>query len=204
VTVGSDPPVTLTTVLLDLDGVVRHFDPEHVPAVEARHGLEPGTLRGAGFTPEVIEPVVTGKVSRPRWVRQVGDMVGNHAAAAEWLGHRGYVDAAMIALVDELRTRGTVVAILTNGTDSIPEEMQELGLVDHFDAIFNTAEIGFAKPDIRAFQAVCDGLGVEAASVFFTDDTASKLMGAVELGMTARHFRSIDKLKAELAEFGLR
>ena len=38
---GSDSDVAMvTTVLLDLDGVVRHFDPAHRDAAEDRHGLE--------------------------------------------------------------------------------------------------------------------------------------------------------------------
>lgn len=198
-----DQQVSLTTVLLDLDGVVRHFDPRHVADVEARHGLAAGALRTASFAPEIIEPVITGKVTRHEWVRQVGTLVDNHSAAAEWMSHRGYVDAAMIDLVTDLRSRGTVVAILTNGTDSIPDEMSELGLVKHFDAIFNTAEIGYAKPDVRAFQAACDGLDVPASSVFFADDSPSKLAGAIELGMTARHFTTIEQLEVDLADCGL-
>lgn len=195
--------MTITTVLLDLDGVIRHFDPAHREAVEPKYGLAPGTLRDAAFSPEMIEPVVTGKISRAEWTRRVGDQIGSSDAAVEWLAYRGEVDGSMIELVDKLRDLGKVVAILTNGTSTIPEEMEELGLVPHFDAIFNTAEIGYAKPDVRAFQACCDALRVEPTAVFFTDDSPGKLAGAIELGMTAEHFTSVESLRQSLTELGL-
>lgn len=195
--------MAITTVLLDLDGVIRHFDPAHREHIEPKYGLAPGTLRAAAFSPQMIEPVVTGKISRAEWTRRVGENISSMDAAVEWLANRGQVDESMIELVDELRSRGTVAAILTNGTSTIPEEMEQLGLVPHFDAIFNTAEIGYAKPDMRAFQAVCDGLQIEPTSVFFTDDSVGNLGGAIELGMTAEHFTSPENLRQSLTTLGL-
>jgi len=196
-------PLMITTVLLDLDGVVRHFDPLRVAEIEERHGLTAGQLMAAGFAPDLLEPVITGATTRSTWTEQVGEAVGNPAAAAEWLAGRGTVDAEMLGVVAELRTAGVTVAVLTNGTDSIPLEMEELGLVVHFDAIFNSASIGFAKPDVRAFGAVCDALDVAPEAVFFTDDSASKLSGAIEVGMTADLFTSSKVLVHRLTTLGL-
>ncbi len=118
-----------------------------------------------------------------------------------WLDAEGWIDWDMIAVVDELRSSGVTVAVLTNGTDVVPTELDRLGATAHFDAIFNSAEIGYAKPDPRVFRHVCDQLGVQPASVFFTDDSAHKLAGAVELGMTARLFEGLDRFREHLAEF---
>ena len=63
--------------------------------------------------------------------------------------------------------------MLTNGTDPTAAERRDLEVTGHFDAIFNSAEIGLAKPDPRALQYVCDSLGIEAAAVFFADDSAT-------------------------------
>ena len=189
-----------TTVLLDLDGVLRHFDPAHRPAVEQRHGLEPNTLRPAAFATDLIVQAVTGKISRAQWIEIIGERVGSPEAAAEWLAHRGVADPEMLAECDRLRGAGYVVAVLTNGTDIIANEMIELGIGEHVDAVFNTWDIGYAKPDRRAFEHCVRELGVDPADVFFTDDTKSKLTGAIELGMTARHFRGIEPFRADLRE----
>ena len=92
---------------------------------------------------------------------------------------------------------------MTNGTSATAAEVEKFGLADHFDAIFNTADIGFAKPDRRAFEAACAGLGVAPADVFFTDDSASKLAGAVGIGMVAEHFTDVNTLRYQLAQLGL-
>ena len=189
-----------TTVLLDLDGVIRHFDPRHRPAIEARHRLAPDTLAPTGFDPELLDQVVTGGITRARWIEIIGERVGSLAAATEWLANRGVADAEMLAECDRLRAAGYTVAILTNGTDIIPHEMVELGIGERVDAVFNSWDIGHAKPDRRAFEHCCRELDVDPTHVFFTDDTESKLAGAVELGMTARHFVGVDAFRAHLAE----
>jgi len=78
-----------------------------------------------------------------------------------------------------------------------------LGLTRHLEASCNTADIGFAKPDPRAFQHVCAELGVAAPDVFFTDDSERKLAGAIELGMCVHHFTDVDGLRAALTGLGV-
>lgn len=192
-----------TTVLLDLDGVIRHFATDHRTKIEDSAGLEPGALWAAAFDDDLVEQLITGRITRAAWTAAVGDVVDNPEAAAEWLGEKGTLDPQMVDLIDELRASGTTVAILTNGSDTIPAELDELGLTSHVDAIFNTADIGYAKPDPRAFQHACQVLDVDPAQVFFTDDSQRKLSGAIEIGMTAEHFVGVETLRTQLAERGL-
>ena len=193
----------ITTVLLDLDGVIRHFETDHRAAVEAAAGLAPGTLWDAAFDETLIEQLITGRITRAAWTAAVGEAVGNPRAAAEWLAEKGTVDAEMIMMIDELRASGTTVAILTNGSDTIPAELEELGVTPHVDAIFNTAEIGYSKPDRRAFEHCCGALGVDPTEVFFTDDSLHKFSGAIEIGMTSEHFVGVATLRDQLVALGL-
>ncbi|MEL7155437.1 MAG: HAD-IA family hydrolase [Actinomycetota bacterium] len=194
---------TIHTVLLDLDGVIRHFDPARQQATEQRHGLAAGEILAVAFADALIGRLVTGAITRAQWVAAVGRAVGNPAAAEEFFSDRGTVDPAMLDLVDDLRRRGLLVAVLTNGTDTIAAELVELGIDDRFDAVFSTADIGWAKPDRRAFAHVCSALAIEPAGVFFTDDSPGKLGGAVELGMTARPFVGVDDCRRTLAALGV-
>ena len=56
------PPIR--AVLFDLDGVVRHFDPENVARIERAHELEPGSIEAIAFAADHLEPVTNGKISR--------------------------------------------------------------------------------------------------------------------------------------------
>lgn len=193
----------IRAVLFDLDGVVRHFDAGFTADIEARHGLSPGAVLDAAFEPDLLAQVTTGAISRRTWVERVSATLGSVAAAEEWGRQPSEVDPDVLAIVDALRAAGIRTAILTNGTDTIPAEAAELGLTAHFDAIFNSAEIGWAKPDIRAFQHVLDALGLAGAEVFFTDDSASKLAGAEELGMPTHQFTTAEGLRGALRAAGV-
>jgi putative hydrolase of the HAD superfamily len=192
--------MAVTTVLLDLDGVIRHFDQTHQAEVERRHGLRPGSLAETGFAPEVVTPLITGAMTRAEWQRRIGELVDSPAAAREWLTRPGEIDWELMAIVDELRTGGVTVAILTNGTDTVARELAEVGLLERLDAVFNSAEIGVAKPDRRAFEHVCRTLDVAGPEVFFTDDSASSLAGAVEIGMTVRVYEGLARFRQHLDE----
>ena len=109
----------------------------------------------------------------------------------------------MPGLGDELRAGRTRLALLTNGTDTIPAELRESGIDAHVDDVFNSAEIGFAKPDPRAFQHVLGALDLPAAEVFFTDDSPSKLAGAEALGIRTHHFTGEAVLRAVLRDAGV-
>lgn len=188
----------IRAVLLDLDGVIRHFDPDHVAAIERRHGLTPGSIEAFAFSSPMIERVTTGRIRRADWIAAIADRIGNESAATAWGAQPFTADPEVLALVDDLRAAGFVVAVLTNGTDTVRHELEHIGITDRFDAVFNSAEIGHAKPDVRAFQHVLDALGLSGPEVFFTDDSAGKLTGARALGMHTHHFAGMSGLRTAL------
>lgn len=190
----------IRVVLFDLDGVVRHFYPEYVDAIENRHGLQAGSIEEFAFSHPVIDDVTTGRISRHEWIAAIGRHLGNPAAAAEWDRQPYRADPEVLEVVRELKSLGLTTAILTNGTDTIPAEAERLGLGGYFDAIYNSSSIGYAKPDERAFQHVLDALAVCAAAVFFTDDSPAKLSGAAVLGMRTHHFTATHALRQALRD----
>ncbi len=88
----------IRAVLFDLDGVIRHFDPRHVTAIERRHGIDPGAISDVAFAPPLIERVTTGRMSRREWIAQIGAELGNEDAAAEWGRHPSEIDQAIVEL----------------------------------------------------------------------------------------------------------
>lgn len=194
----------IRAVLFDLDGVIRHFHPEHVAAIEHQHALAPGRIESFAFSSPVIDDVTTGRISRAEWVRVIGEHLDAAAAAEAWGRQPFTPDDAVLGLVDELRAAGYTTAVLTNGTDGVPVEVASFGLPDRVDAVFSSHEIGFTKPDVRAFRHVLDALGLDGPEVFFTDDSEPKLARAVELGMTVHHYTSVAALRTALSTEGVR
>lgn len=189
---------TYTTVLMDFDGVIRVFDPDHMRRIEQRHGVDGGHLREVAFRDDLGGLAITGGLTRSEWVRRIGEETGSPDAVIEWLSHRGSVDPGAVALIERLRSAGITVAILSNGTDTLCDELVELGIEDLVDHAFSTAFIGVAKPDPACFSHVCEVLGVDPTEVWFCDDTERNLSGAVALGMGVWHVTDMASTRAEL------
>lgn len=183
----------IDVLLLDLDGVVRHFDPAATEAIEKRCGLPPGRLHETAFEPRLLQTVVTGAITRAAWVDRITATVGPVAATA-WATQRPSVDREVLGLIRRLRVDGVRVGLLTNGTDRTAAELAGLRIADDFDDVFNSAEIGVAKPDLRIFMHVLRVLGVGRSSVLFLDDSAANVRGAAAMGMRAHHFTSASDL----------
>jgi HAD superfamily hydrolase (TIGR01509 family) len=192
--------MTITTVLLDLDGVIRHFDSAHVEGVSARHGISADDLMIAALSGDFLISAQTGRITRAEWIVAVGEAVGSQEAASEWLSDRGQVDPAMVDLVRDLRSEGVTVAILTNGTDTVHEELRELGIDDLTERVFNTADIGVAKPEPAIFAHACAALRVEPAEVFFADDAPRNVAGGAAAGLDAELFVDATTLRRQLVE----
>jgi putative hydrolase of the HAD superfamily len=196
--------VTLIDALvLDLDGVVRHFDAGFEEELCRRHGLAPGAIAAAAYAPELLGPVITGRTTKEEWITAVGEALGLPEAAAAWGDSPATVDDAVLAVVDEVRATGRPVAILTNGTTTIDEELAALDVAHRFDHVFNSAVIGHAKPAVRAFRHVLDALALPPDRVAFADDSPAKLAGATELGMPTLAFTDAPALRAWLADLGV-
>lgn len=193
----------INTVLFDLDGVVRHFGMDDVAEIEQRHLLGEGVLSRAAFSPALLTAVTTGAITRDEWVRAIGERVGNAAAASEWSSLTPTVDAEVLDLADGLRDQGLTTAVLTNGTNTTAAEVAACGIDQHFDTIFNSADIGYVKPDVRAFSHVLRALERAPAEVFVIDDTESKLDGARTLGMATHLFTGITELRNALRMAGI-
>lgn len=102
------------------------------------------------------------------------------AYRAAW---RLYDDSAR--LVRDLRADGYRVGLLTNGaTDQQTDKLEHTGLNDAFDAICISAQIGFQKPDPRAFRLLADSLGTDPQQCLFVgDNPAHDIAGARAVGM---------------------
>jgi hypothetical protein len=56
-----DPPI------IDLNGVLRHWNPQHVTDIERRHHLPRGALFAAAFAEHRLHPAITGDVTDSQW-----------------------------------------------------------------------------------------------------------------------------------------
>ena len=93
-------------LLIDLDGVLRRWDPAPMIAVEVKYGLKPASLLETSMSWDIYRPAMAGEISDEEWMGLVASRLprdGSEAAAAvaEWQAYRGEVDPEALAFVRE-------------------------------------------------------------------------------------------------------
>jgi HAD superfamily hydrolase (TIGR01509 family) len=76
----------------------------------------------------------------------------------------------------------------------IPPELLQL-----FDAMVLSGEVGLLKPDPAIFRLAVEKLGVKPEEALFTDDHVEYLAGATAIGMPTILFKNLEDFKRQLA-----
>lgn len=97
-----------------------------------------------------------------------------------------HLDGRTRDMLERLKKRYRL-GLVTNGTSATQRrKLRKLCLENLFDAVTISGEVGFKKPDPRAFQHALQQLGILPAAVIFVgDDPISDIAGARALGMIA-------------------
>jgi len=104
----------------------------------------------------------------------------------------------MISAVDLLRSKGLIVAMLSDQTNWLEEIDQKTGLYRHFDRVFNSYRIHKSKRDASVFRKVCTDLGVQPEETLFVDDNINHIKRAQGQGLQVIHFTGIDEYKKQI------
>lgn len=197
-------------VLCDLDGVLRLWDAEATAELERRYGVPEGTLLATAFTPELLQPALTGAVTDDEYRRNIAvallpeygiDVVAD--LVADWSQSFGSVDRDVRALLAEVRAAGTRVAIVSNATTRLEADLAALGLTDEVDAVVNSARLGVAKPEPTYYFAAAKMVDAEAERCVLVDDTQVNVDVAKAVGMHGFHYTDAAALRAELERLGI-
>jgi putative hydrolase of the HAD superfamily len=85
--------MAIEAVVFDLDGVVRHFDRDHLAEVERAHGLAPGELIQVAFSVLGRSP----RADHPGGMGRAGGRTARQPADCRaWLSDNGEVDCDLL------------------------------------------------------------------------------------------------------------
>ena len=197
-------PLRPRALLVDLDGVIRHWRGQGDPKIERETGLPPGAIRVAAFSTDLLLPAITGHVSDEEWRQQTVDRLaaqfpGANAAEAiaRWSEPAGEIDDTVLALLERCREHATIV-LVTNATSRLDRDLAQLGIAGAFDRTVNSSVVGHPKPEPEIFAAALAAAGVPAGAAFFVDDKAEFVAAAEMIGIAGHHFRDLAALRDAL------
>ena len=180
--------MTVTTLLLDADGVVQTGANGWLDEVAGLCGV-PGKEEAflqAVFAAE--RPTLAGRGDFRRALADVLARWSSTSSVAEALKiwHLIEPQPPVLDRVTVLRARGVRVSLATNQQAERAQYMSEcLGYQDLFDDLFYSFQLGRMKPDADYFSAVLDRLDQSGSEVLFVDDHPSNVDAARKAGMHA-------------------
>jgi FMN phosphatase YigB (HAD superfamily) len=136
-------------------------------------------------------------------------------AEAAGVDPEGALDALMSSLrfepfqdaawaLERLGERGLRRVVVSNWDCSLPDVLEEVGLLKHVDAVVASAVVGASKPDARIFEAGLAAAGcIAAEAVHVGDSFDNDVEGAGAAGirplLLGRDLRSLSELPALLS-----
>ena len=107
---------------------------------------------------------------------------------------------AMLEVVELAREYGWKTAVLSNAWDG---DHYAADLLAQFDAVVLSDLAGVRKPDLVAYEAIIEALGVAAEDCVFVDDMRRNVVAAREAGMQAvQYMLGVEVLLTELITKG--
>ena len=142
---------------------------------------------------------VTGKggyVNRVEWYQELIDMWGwNDAPPAEELAHHydytfgdcNVIFENSIPLLKELKSRGYITGVITNGPSYLQNhKLETSGLKPYLDWLVVSGDVGVHKPDPALFAYAAEKHGLKPEEcVYVGDHPVNDIQGALGAGMKA-------------------
>ena len=120
----------------------------------------------------------------------------NHLKRPSWSHDKESLYPEVRFVLKTLRERYRLGIIANQGKDLL-DRLERFGILDNFEIIINSTDIGFSKPDLRIFQVALEKANIEPSkAVYVGDRVDNDMVPAKKLGM-----RTI-RLRQGLGQYG--
>ncbi|WP_406834882.1 HAD-IA family hydrolase [Streptomyces sp. AHU1] len=199
-------PTRIDGLLLDMNGLFRHWHNTGARKSEQLAGLPEGTIARYAYDHPAYRLARVGVLTDQQWADDVAARItadfGPAAAKAlgPWRTDRGEPDPVMAALLAQLR-RHLPVGVLSNCTDALHNDLRLHGIT--FDHVFSSAELGVDKPSPHAYRAAAERMGIPAEALAYFDDEPTFVHVAQAVGLQAHLFTGPTDFIARLRSLGV-
>lgn len=110
-----------------------------------------------------------------------------------------------VAIMEGLIAEGRDVTMLTNfASDTFREAQVRFPFLAKPRGVTVSGDIGLIKPDVAIYETHAKTFGLDPASTIFIDDSLPNVEGAKAAGWNAVHFVGADRLRSDLATYGIK
>ena len=140
-----------------------------------------------------------GQISWDEYCREVSRDIGVDFATVQERYQHHNISKHVVQAIVKLRQAHSNVLLSNASHDYLLPIMDRLGLTSLFDKVFVSSQIGYAKPDTRAFSYVLDAMNHMPAQALMVDDSSLNIVAAQSIGMhgiVCESTESIERLVA--------
>lgn len=186
--------MSIKHIAFDFGGVIFKLDRPRAVKRFVEIGIKDADERLDAFSQRgVFKELELGQIDVPDFHREIERLAGRSLTYEEvehcWLGFVGEVPQYKLDFLEQLRTTGFGVHILSNTNpyvwgwgNSARFSASGRGISDYVDQTFASYKIGYMKPDARFFQYMLNTLKAPASECLFVDDGAANIAAAEKLG----------------------
>lgn len=179
-------PISL--LLFDVGGVlVQTMDESFRMKWENRLGIENGKLEPAVHDTPLFRQLENNEISINEFWQQITNELGISQHEIEDFRRDFYAgDQLNEELIEHIRQwrQSYQIGIISNAAITLRETLTyQFGIIDLFDRIIASSDVGVRKPDPRIYKAALEAFGVEANQSIFVDDLPPNIQGAEEVGI---------------------
>jgi putative hydrolase of the HAD superfamily len=107
------------------------------------------------------------------------------------------IDGGVLDLLHKLHGRYKL-AVLSNAPPRLTQWLENWGILDLFDVVVCSGDVGLVKPDPAIFRLTLARLEVAPDEAIFIDDSPGHVAAACALGLQGIHFTTAEALAGDL------
>ncbi|MFS8054365.1 HAD family phosphatase [Rhizobium sp. BR 317] len=195
-------------IVFDIGKVLVHYDPS-IPF----NRIIPDDAERAWFLANVCTNEWNIEQDRGRtWEEAEALLIAEHPEREEhirafrknWHDMVPHAYDDSVAILEKLIAEGRDVTMLTNfASDTFREAQTRFDFLSKPRGVTVSGDIGLIKPDVAIYEAHVKSFGLDPASTIFIDDSLANVEGAKAAGWNAVHFTGAEKLRSDLAAYGI-
>lgn len=108
------------------------------------------------------------------------------------------INLGLVEIIKDLKNRNYKIALLSNNSVNLRQKLIDQNIIDLFDEVIISGEIGCQKPCPEIFEILSNKLGVNKNELIFIDNAEKSLEKAKEIGFIPLLYINNKKLKEEL------
>jgi putative hydrolase of the HAD superfamily len=198
----------ITTLLLDVDGVLVFGSPEFVATMDREYAWRDGIR---AFMAELLTHPgeEASLVGHGDVLTLTTELLPAHVAGLDpqefldrWFAEDIVVNRELVELLAQSKFEAIYLA--TNQDPVRGKYIADMFATETWlDGCFASYALGCAKPDPEFFRIALARIGVPPQECLFIDDKEKYLAGAASVGIATIHYRDLAQLTAELRDLGL-